>query len=279
MKAPRRARGRVVAAGVMANFALAMVFFAGSALVVDSSVTPNAQGIGVVSVISGYAASNASMHSGDIVVAVNGTATPDEQSFHNALATTHPGQSVAVEYYDPARGGTVTTTVTMASLAAYTHNSSDGGTGFLGVVIDPFSPSELAGLIAAPWSSSAGPAAGLAAWVALPLWGLQPVAGTTAGFYHATGPLAGLGIGNVWVVVNLLYWLAWMNVLLGLSNALPIVPFDGGLLFRDFAGSLTARLRRGWEQARIDRVSTQASAAISVFIVLLFVWIFVGPHV
>ena len=31
----------------------------------------------------------------------------------------------------------------------------------------------------------------------------------------------------------IIYWTFWLNLVLGVSNALPAVPFDGGYLFRD----------------------------------------------
>ncbi|MCI4361467.1 MAG: site-2 protease family protein, partial [Thermoplasmata archaeon] len=81
-------------------------------------------------------------------------------------------------------------------------------------------------------------------WIILPLAGLQPIAGVAASFYHVAGPFAFMDPGSFWILANLLYWLAWMNLLLGMSNALPLFPLDGGLLFRDFSASIAARLRK-----------------------------------
>lgn len=277
-KAPRRARDRVVAAGVLANFALATVFFLGSSALVQSSVAPNADGVGVAQVLGGYAAQNASIHPGDILVTVNGSATPNNTALFDALQRTHPGQSVPIVYYSADAGTMQSTTASMSSLAAFTGNRSDAGRGFLGVVVTPFPPREVQGIIATPWATPAGPLAGFAAWVALPIWGLEPVAGTTAGFFHAVGPLAGLGLPNLWIAVNLLYWLAWMNLLLGLSNALPIYPFDGGLLFRDFMGSIVDRIKRGWDVARREQAAFRASAVATLLVFLLIAWLFIGPR-
>lgn len=278
MAAPRRARNRVVAAGVLANFVLAVIFFAAMAAVVSSSVTPNANGVGVVQVLGGYPAQNASIQTGDILLSLNGTATPNDTDLLNALSATYPGESVPVVYYSHTAGRDVDTTVTLASVADYTHNDSDSTKGFLGVVVTPFTPSELANLIATPWSATSSPLAGVAAWIALPVWGLEPVSGPTAAFYHAAGPLAPIGVGNVWIVVNLLYWLAWMNLLLGLSNALPLWPFDGGLLFKDLVSGAVARLRKGWESWRVERAGAISAAVSSLLVIFLIAWLFVGPR-
>ena len=36
-----------------------------------------------------------------------------------------------------------------------------------------------------------------------------------------------------WILMYIVYWTFWLNLVLGVSNALPAVPFDGGFLFRD----------------------------------------------
>ena len=69
-----------------------------------------------------------------------------------------------------------------------------------------------------------------------------------------------------------------MNLLLGLSNALPLVPLDGGLLFRDFAASIAARLRRGWDAQRLDAAGGRAVAISSTVVLILLVWQFVVPR-
>ena len=48
-------------------------------------------------------------------------------------------------------------------------------------------------------------------------------------------------LGNEYMimVIEFFFWLIWVNILLGLTNLIPILPFDGGHLFRDmFYGSL-----------------------------------------
>ncbi|HYB77910.1 MAG TPA: peptidase, partial [Thermoplasmata archaeon] len=66
--------------------------------------------------------------------------------------------------------------------------------------------------------------------------------------------------------------------LLGLSNALPLVPLDGGLLFRDFAASIAARVHRAWDEAHLERFAGQAVTVSSVLVLVLLVWQFVVPR-
>ena len=64
----------------------------------------------------------------------------------------------------------------------------------------------------------------------------------------------------------------------GLSNALPLVPLDGGLLFRDFAASIAHRFRAAWDSARLDEFGGRAVTASSLIVLLLLVWQFVVPR-
>jgi membrane-associated protease RseP (regulator of RpoE activity) len=276
--APRRARDRVAAAGVLANFVLTAVFFVLLASVISTGVQANANGVGIAFVVPGTPAANASLAPGDIITAVNGTSTTTNAQLLNLLGASHPNQTLAVTYYSAAQHTTQTQSIRLESLAVYTNQSSDAGKGFLGISPLFLPPAQLRAVLIAPPASPSGPVLGLTDWLVLPLAGLEPVAGNVASFYHTTGPFAGMDPGTFWILANLLYWLAWMNLLLGLSNALPLFPLDGGLLFRDFVASAGARLRRGWDAARLDRFAGRAATVASLVVLFLLVWQFVAPR-
>ncbi|HEV2317383.1 MAG TPA: site-2 protease family protein [Thermoplasmata archaeon] len=271
-QASRRRRTRVAAAGVLANFVLAVVFFSLLAAVVSSSVQPNATGVGVLTVVPNSPASNNSLVAGDIITNVNGAATPNAGALDSALANSTPGEQVAVTFYSASSQRLV---VIHPTLAKSQYNATRG---FLGVEISELTPADTLQELTWPAGSQYGALFGLVTWIALPIIGLEPVGGVVPSFFHLVGPLALLGSGGFWIVANLLYWLAWMNLLLGLSNTLPLVPLDGGLLVRDFAGSILARLRRGWSAARLDAVTGRLAVASSLLVVFLLVWILFAPR-
>lgn len=278
MAATRRRRDRVAAAGVLANFVLAALFFVVLSAAISSSVQPNADGVGIAYVVPNTPAANASLASGDIITAINGTPVTSDAVLFTLLQNSTPGQSINVTYYDPSLGTTVAQSITLTSLAVYSNDSADASIGFLGISPLFLTPVQLKTVLSAPYESTSGPLIGSTDWVVLPLAGLEPVSGNVLTFYHLSGPLAGLGTNGFWILANLLYWLAWMNLLLGLSNALPLFPLDGGLLFRDFSASIAHRLRSGWDSARLDRFSGRATAAASLLVVFLLLWQFVAPH-
>src|SRR5207302_2655151 len=73
-------------------------------------------------------------------------------------------------------------------------------------------------------------------------------------FYRIGGPFAALPAPLFWVLVNTAYWLFWLNVMLGATNALPAVPLDGGYIFKDGIEALLSRLRKGLSTPQRDRI-------------------------
>jgi S1-C subfamily serine protease len=66
-------------------------------------------------VTAGGPAAKAGLRAGDVITAVNGTATPDTETLSTVLAGLRPGQSVAVDVTHP-DGSTATVHVTLGQL-------------------------------------------------------------------------------------------------------------------------------------------------------------------
>ena len=90
-----------------------------------------------------------------------------------------------------------------------------------------------------------------------------------------------IGIGGLLFLVNFLFWLMWVNILLGFTNLIPIVPFDGGHLFKDWLNGNLNRLKQVGKKTKlwnmhpmwISHISNKASSLSSLvlFVMLLFV--------
>lgn len=65
----------------------------------------------------------------------------------------------------------------------------------------------------------------------------------------------------IWIVIKQLAWIALLNIGIGLINLLPMLPLDGGALFRDIAQKVT-------NQERGKKIAVVMSF-ISLFIILL----------
>jgi membrane-associated protease RseP (regulator of RpoE activity) len=63
-----------------------------------------------------------------------------------------------------------------------------------------------------------------------------------------------IGIDGIVFLVNLFFWLMWVNILLGFTNLIPMVPFDGGHMFRDLLhGSISGVKKLGKKLRLWDR--------------------------
>ncbi len=117
----------------------------------------------------------------------------------------------------------------------------------------------------------------MAMYISLPLLGLSPVPEEMTGFYEIGGPLSGLPSSVFWILANSIYWVLWLNILLGLFNALPAFPLDGGRLFKDWMESLTEKL--GFGEDIQEKASTGLTYVASLTILFLLAWSMIGPRI
>ena len=68
------------------------------------------------------------------------------------------------------------------------------------------------------------------------------------------GPLSVIPENVFWITVNTLYWIFWLNLLVGMFNVLPIIPLDGGFLYLDALGSLVSRIKKDISEKRRDTI-------------------------
>ncbi|MCM2465497.1 site-2 protease family protein [Methanoculleus oceani] len=69
-----------------------------------------------------------------------------------------------------------------------------------------------------------------------------------------------------WGTVHLFFWTGWFNLLVGMFNAIPIVPLDGGYMMKE--GVERFFERRGWSRYA-HRVVASISGFITVMLILL----------
>jgi membrane-associated protease RseP (regulator of RpoE activity) len=66
--------------------------------------------------------------------------------------------------------------------------------------------------------------------------------GPVANFYEVNGVLGTLGTGAGLFVANLLFWTAWINLIIGQFNCIPAYPLDGGHILRTSTETVVSRL-------------------------------------
>jgi membrane-associated protease RseP (regulator of RpoE activity) len=95
-----------------------------------------------------------------------------------------------------------------------------------------------------------------------------------------------IGIDGIVFLVNLFFWLMWVNILLGFTNLIPMVPFDGGHMFRDLLhGSISGVKKIGkklrlWDihALKVDHFASKASSMSSLFFFIILVFLMVIPY-
>ncbi len=279
LKAMRRLpRARLFAAGPATNIVVAFVMALVFSSVFMAGVTPVADGVGVASVTAGSPAAAEGFHPGMILLSVNNTRIRTVSEFISAMDLTKPGDTIPVTYTAKGMAGNRTVAITLADAGVLYNDPARLGEGALGVTAFPtrlstayFHPIGGAGAFGGVVQSTL-------AYISLPFAGLQPMQGVATQFYVVHGPLAGLGDG-FWVLANVFYWVFWLNLMLGLTNALPAVPLDGGYIFRDAVHAILARARRGMAAEQRERFVKNVSYAFALLVLGLILWEFIGPRV
>jgi membrane-associated protease RseP (regulator of RpoE activity) len=98
--------------------------------------------------------------------------------------------------------------------------------------------------------------------------------GPVTEFYTVSGPLGLLGAGGTFLLANLLFWTAWINLIIGQFNCVPAYPLDGGHILRTTTESVVSRLPVTDGRALTSAVTTTVSV---VMILGLLVMVF-GPR-
>lgn len=85
-----------------------------------------------------------------------------------------------------------------------------------------------------------------------------------------------LGTPAMLAVMTGLFWFIWMNLGLGFANLIPVIPFDGGHLMRDFIAKVVGRLNRLSKAPHplkvepiVNRISSMSSAVLLFGLLLL----------
>lgn len=258
---------RMFASGPGPNMVLGGVCVLLFAQVMLPALAPAHTGVALMGVSEGMPAAEAGLEPGMFVTGIEGNDTETYAAFATALNQTYPDATwswnhtegpganatsngtgngtanqtaprnvtLTIEWWDGGETGTVELTPADKYLwykenAPQANDPSFRNKPFLGV--NPAGPDRLNGImdnLIHPFENQG--VQGALFYLALPFVNLSPFPTAFHDIYEIGGLLAGLGAG-FWVLANTLYWLFWINVVLGTFNALPLGPLDGGHMFR-----------------------------------------------
>ncbi|MCH2648939.1 MAG: site-2 protease family protein [Candidatus Poseidoniaceae archaeon] len=95
-----------------------------------------------------------------------------------------------------------------------------------------------------------------------------------------------LGTNGLLFLVNLFFWLLWVNILLGFTNLIPMVPFDGGHMFKDMLRGILNGIKKVGRKLKfwdinpmwIEHISSKASNISSLALLGMILFMLIIPY-
>lgn len=246
-------------------------------------------GLVINSVTKGAPAYNSSLSAGQTIVSVNGNPIYNDTSLSDLLNATAPGTliNMVVENFTVSSGTPVITQIsknitTMSKYTYYQENDPAANSpaymnqSFVGITIS------YAGILGYNLSGLqqtlsgqdvfSNPWYGGLSFITLPFLYLYPISGGLASLFTVPfyAPV-------FWGAVNLIYWLFWFDFLLGVTNALPILIFDGAQFFRDTL--LIAGRREKLKFLRDEKNVSRILNISSAILIALLLWEIIVPRI
>ena len=304
---PRRERQRMFAAGPATNIFAAFILMVILGQVAGQFEAANA-GVHSSKIVLDSGADEAGLEPWDVIIAINGSQITDTGDFIVVMDGLTADQNVPMQVIRYSNGTEETLQVNLSDKYAYylelgmdaeTLESIgiEEGDAFLGV-------QDLAGGTAgvdrlAGWTHPDFETSALGYVISVPKGILDIVITPFENQGVAINPaqevmldsgdgwLASLiGLGGLLFLVNLLFWLIWVNILLGFTNLFPMIPFDGGHLFKDIVHGMMSGLRNIGKKTGlyklhplwVEHVTRKASSLSSILLLLVMVFLIGAPY-
>jgi membrane-associated protease RseP (regulator of RpoE activity) len=293
--APRRRRLRVFSAGPAVNLTVAALFLVG--FVASVGAAEPVEGVPLTAVSQDLPADQAGLEPGDVITSIDGEPMPDAAAFQEFMEERAPGERVVVierdgtshdvvlvsrwDSFSDGEREAVTAGREDAMAACRASLEPDPATGaecaeryqqqaILGVSV--FRVGFIQQVLTHPLSSLQN----FGLMVSLPIGEVRDAPYLSVylpSFYDA--PWGG---DLFWPLATLLFWIFWINLMVGLTNILPMLPLDGGHVFRDVVGGILERLRPAMDPVRRDRVVGRTAGIVSFAILAAFILQIIGPR-
>ena len=244
--------GRIIAAGSGSNI---LVAFLSLLLLVGvvNTMQPVAQGIAVGQIFADSPAHEAGILPGDIITHLNQVPTPDSDVFSSNFDNFDPGEEIVLtvqrqhQQYD-------------FELILSTHPDNQD-LPFIGVVRPPVDINNSLEM----YQSGLGLSTNFLLYLSFPTSSsfLIPFSDSMQKFYTSS-------LGDQYIVLsNLFFWIWFINFNLGIFNALPLGPLDGGQAFKRGLKSFTKNKLSEYQISLIARFVTLSIVSLLLMMFLL----------
>jgi len=287
-EATPRVRDRMAAVGPATNILFAILCAAIFSHVFMAAVEPVEDGILITGIVSDSPAEEAGLKAGMILLNIsgehNGTLMGDVRvleydDFHDFMDDMESGDNVSL--YVWYEGNRTWINATLEDRYEFTKLKDDRGKGYIGIYLMGVSTEELKETLHHPIASAETPGElrrnMLNYAIVPPFSGLIPFHEPFTDVYEPSGPIAETSEPMFWLLANVFYWLFWLNLMVGISNALPAVPFDGSYLFHDGATAFFTKL--GFKKERTEKAVGRSLLFVSLLVFFLVIWQVLGPRV
>ncbi|ACL16316.1 site-2 protease family protein [Methanosphaerula palustris] len=249
---------RMFGAGITNNlvFGLACIFLM---ITLFGMAAPTTSPV-IYGIYQDYPAHQAGVPQDSIVTAINGTPLSTREQVALFLNGTRPGDPITLEVQ---KDGIVSTYPMTLAMKPGT-NSTDGP-GFMGVIYY-----DAPGLVTAVKGSFTP--IGLLKYLVLPFdqseegQFLRVLGFETTDTQYYSAPFPGF-----WGLIHLLFWSGWISINVGIFNALPMVPLDGGYIMQEGIQRISARFK-------LERFASSLAAGISALVMTTMVALIALPY-
>ena len=269
-------RMRLYAAGPGSNMVVALICSIMFSWVMVSSLEPSNEGVLSASVVVDYGGEEAGLEPWMLITAIDDQEITSADDFSDALNETYVGQVVNVSVLD--KGNPDTYQVTLSDKGSYylkyypdNYEPWMSGKGFMGIaVVDPDAITEN---LAHPANSGGS----MLQYITLPFQDLQPFPEHFTALFEPTGIVGILPDNIFWILANCFYWIFWLNLMVGLTNALPAVPLDGGFIFADGVTGILDKVKKSWSEEKKETIVDNLVGVLAFSVIFLVFWQLIGP--
>ena len=271
-------RMRLYSAGPGSNMVIAIVFSLLFSWVMVDSLEPSNDGVLSANVVMDYGGSEAGLEPWMLITSVNDQEVNSAQDFSDIMNETYAGQTVNVSVLN--KGQPETYQATLSDKGSYYlkyypdyYEPWMSGKGFMGIAV--VDPELITDSLAHPGSSGGS----MLQYITLPFQKLQPFPEHFTSLFEPTGIPGILPDNLFWILANCFYWIFWLNLMVGLTNALPAVPLDGGFIFADGVSGILDQFKQGMTEEKKEVIVDNLVAFLAFSVIFLVIWQLVGPRI
>ena len=270
-------RMRLYAAGPGSNMVIAIIFSFLFSSVMVASLEPSSDGVLSANVVLDYGGEEAGLEPWMLITEVNDQIVSNSEDFSNVMNETYAGQVVNVSVLN--KGNPEIYQVTLSDKGSYylkyypdAYETWMSGKGFMGIAV--VNPEVIADSLSNPGSSGGN----MLQYITLPFQKLQPFPEHFTSLFAPTGLVGVIPDSTFWILANSFYWIFWLNLMVGLTNALPAVPLDGGFIFADGVTGMLGKVRSSMTAERKEEIVDRLVSLLAITVLFLIIWQIVGPR-